>query len=306
MDQEFQVPDPERWRIVVFTNLPGGVFYTVLDDLLPRLGHTIVGVVTTPGPKRRRSLGYLDVVRAVRPGVDVIVSNRPERWAAMLAPLRPDLIISGSFPWRIPADVLELPRLGAINVHPALLPKYRGPNPIRWALRNGDTAVGMTVHRTTADFDTGAILAQSSIPITESEPGEAILDRLAALAPQLIQRALERIARGEFGDPQNDDLASYAGEFDDAWGELDWSQSARTVHNQVRSWNVFRDQSDKAWARIDGEVIRVAQTRLLPEQGPSPSTPGTILHRNEERLVVQCGDGPLEIVTCRAAAPGAA
>jgi methionyl-tRNA formyltransferase len=306
MDQDFPVPDPDRWRVVVFTNLPGGVFYTAMDDLLPRLGHTIVGVVTTPGPKRRRSPGYLDVVRVVRPGVDVIVSNHPERWDAMLAPLRPDLIISGSFPWRIPAGVLDLPRLGAINVHPALLPKYRGPNPIRWALRNGDTTLGMTVHRTTADFDAGAILAQSSISIAENESGAAILARLGALAPQLIQQALERIARGEVGDPQDDALASYAGAFDDEWGEIDWSQSARTVHNHVRAWNVFRDRSNGAWARIDGKVVRVVQTRLLPEPEPSSAVPGTVLDRNEERLVVQCGDGPLEITTWLDTETGAA
>src|SRR5215210_2175981 len=92
----------------------------------------------------------------------VVVFTTPERWAAMLAPLRPDLIISRSFPWRIPADVLALPRLGAINGHPALLPKYRGPNPLRWALRNGDTELGYTVHWTTSDFDTGSILRKDA------------------------------------------------------------------------------------------------------------------------------------------------
>lgn len=306
VQEELRESERDRWRVVVFTNLPGGVFYTVLDDLLPRLGHTIVGVVTTPGPKRRRSRGYLDVVGAVRSGVDVIVSNHPDRWAAMLAPLRPDLIISGSFPWRIPADVLALPRLGAINVHPALLPKHRGPNPVRWALRNGDPAVGMTVHRTAADFDTGAILAQSSVPIDDDEQGEAILAKLADLIPIVVRQALERIARGDPGEPQDDAHASYAGEFEDAWREIDWRQPARTVHNQVRSWSVFGDGSDGAWAEIDGAVLRIAQTRLLPEQGLGSAVPGTRLGRDEERLIVQCGDGPIEIVTWTDAGNGAA
>ena len=115
-------PAPESWRIVVFTNMPGGMIYSLVDEVVRPLGHRVVGVVTSPGPKRRRSPTYLEVVAAVSPGVDVIVSNHPERWAAMLAPLRPDLIVSGGFPWRIPADVLALPRLGAINFHDALLP----------------------------------------------------------------------------------------------------------------------------------------------------------------------------------------
>jgi hypothetical protein len=97
--------------VVVFTNLGGGTVYRLLDDILRPLGHRIVGVVTTLGPTRRRSRSYLDVVAAVPPEVDVLVSNHPGRWAAMLAPLRPDLIVGDSFPWRIPADVLALPRL---------------------------------------------------------------------------------------------------------------------------------------------------------------------------------------------------
>src|SRR5215216_3792395 len=116
----------DSWRIVVFTNIPGGVIYSMVDEVVRPLGHRVVGVVTTPGPKRRRSPAYLEVVAAVSPGVDVIVSNHPERWAAMLAPLKPDLIISGGFPWRIPSEVLVLPRLGANNFHDALLPRHRG------------------------------------------------------------------------------------------------------------------------------------------------------------------------------------
>jgi hypothetical protein len=87
-------PAPESWRVEVFTNMPGGFVYSLVDQVVRPLGHGIVGVVTSPGPKRRRSPAYLEVVAAVSPGVDVIVSNHPERWAAMLTPLRPDLIIS--------------------------------------------------------------------------------------------------------------------------------------------------------------------------------------------------------------------
>ena len=121
-------PGPESWRIVVFTVFPEGAIYSFVDRVLRPLRHRVVGVVTSPGPKRRRSATYLEVVAAVPSGVDVIVSNQPERWEAVLAPLKPDLIVSGGSPWRIPADVLALPRLGAINFHDAPLPRHRGPN----------------------------------------------------------------------------------------------------------------------------------------------------------------------------------
>src|SRR5215207_3920967 len=119
-------PAPESWRIVVFTNIPEGRTYSLVDRVVRPLGHRVVGVVTSPGPKRRRSPTYLEVVAAVSSGVD--------------------LIVSGGFPWRIPADVLALPRFGAIIFHDALLPHHRGPNATGWAFRAGETETGMTLH----------------------------------------------------------------------------------------------------------------------------------------------------------------
>src|SRR3954471_21499818 len=92
-------PTSESWRVVVFTVFPGGLVYQMVAAALQPLGHRVVGVVTSPGPKRRRSPVYQGVVASVSPGIDVLVSNHPERWAAMLAAWLPDLIISGAFPW---------------------------------------------------------------------------------------------------------------------------------------------------------------------------------------------------------------
>ena len=293
-----QTPAPESWRIVVFTNIPGGVIYSLVDAVVRPLGHRVVGVVTSPGPKRRRSPAYLEVVAAVPPGIDVIVSNHPERWAAMLAPLRPDLIISGGFPWRIPSEVLALPRLGAINMHPALLPRYRGPAAIEWALRNGDAELGFTVHRLSPDFDTGPILAQTRIPIADDDDIDSLVAKFGPVLPDLLGQALERVARGDPGEVQDEAEATYAGLFDEEWRIIDWSQPARTIHNQVRSWIGVRDIPLGAFGEVDGETLQITKTRLVAsesmEQEPAP--PGTVLRRDDERLVVQCGDGPIEVV----------
>ena len=90
------------WRVVYFTREPIGGAYQRMDSMLTAMGHRLVGVVTSQGPKQRRTTGYLDVVAQTRPSVDVLVSNHPERWAAMLSPLRPDLIIVGGFSWKLP------------------------------------------------------------------------------------------------------------------------------------------------------------------------------------------------------------
>jgi methionyl-tRNA formyltransferase len=234
MDQEHLASKPESWRVVVFTNVPGGVAYTQLDELLRRLGHSIVGVVTTSGPNQRRSRAYLDPVAAVPLGVDIIATH-PERWAAMLAPLHPDLIISLSFPWRIPANVLALPGLGAINGHPCLLPQYRGPKPLPWALRSGDADLGYTVHWMTPGFGIGPILAQRRIAIADDESGGELQERLRGLAPGLFQHAFERIKRGERGEPEDETYASYARLLEDEWRWIDWTRPARQIHNQVLS-----------------------------------------------------------------------
>jgi methionyl-tRNA formyltransferase len=291
-------PAPESWRVVVFTNIPRGTVYTLVNEVLRSRGHRVVGVVTSPGPKRRRSSSHLDVVAAVSPGVDVIVSNHPERWAAMLVPLRPDLIVSGGFPWRIPADVLALPRLGVINMHPALLPRYRGPAAVEWALRNGDAELGFTIHRVAPDFDTGPILAQARIPVADEDDFDSLLSKFGPVLPGLLGQALERVARGDPGEPQDEDEATYAGLFDDEWRIIDWRQPARTIHNQVRSWIGLRDIPLGALGEIDGQTLQITKTRLVADEPAmhAPAPPGTVLRRDGNRLIVQCGDGPIEIL----------
>jgi methionyl-tRNA formyltransferase len=290
-------PTPDPWRVVVFTVFPGGLVYQMVAAVLQPLGHRVVGVVTSPGPKRRRSATYLEVVAALPPGVDVIVSNHPEHWAAMLAPLEPDLIISGGFPWRIPADVIALPRLGAINLHDALLPRHRGPNATGWALRNGEPETGFSVHRLTADFDTGPILAQGRVPISDDDDMESLGVVFRTLIPELLRIALDRVARGDEGDPQDESQATEAGLFEEAWQTIDWDRPARTIHNQVRSWVGLRDIPRGALGTIEGEQLRITKTRLMPSAAASPAAPpGTVLARDSDQLVIQCGDGPLAIL----------
>jgi methionyl-tRNA formyltransferase len=272
------------------------VVYTLVDEVVRSLGHRVGGVVTSPGPPRRRSDSYLGVVAAVPPGVDVLVSNHPSRWAAMLAPLCPDLIICGGMPWLIPPEVITLPRLGTINFHPALLPRYRGPASIDWAFRNGDPEMGFTIHWMSPQFDTGAILAQVRFPIDDEADHDSLGGTFGPLLPGLLREALERVARGDPGEPQDEAAASHAGLFEDEWRTIDWGRPARTVHNQVRSWTGFRGAPMGALGEVDGEVLQITKTRLLPDEVTGDRPPGTVLHRDGERLVVQCGDGSLELV----------
>jgi methionyl-tRNA formyltransferase len=224
----------------------------------------------------------------------------------MLAPWEPDLIVCGGFLWRIPAAVLALPRLGAINLHDALLPRHRGPNATGWALRNGEPEAGFTIHRLAAEFDTGPILAQGRVPIGDDDDMDSLRAAYSALIPGLLRVALDRVARGDPGEPQDERLATEAGLFEEAWRAIDWGRPARDVHNQVRSWVGMRDIPRGALGEVEGELLRITKTRLVPAAAAPPSAPpGTVLARDRDRLVVQCGDGPLEVVAWDRADGGA-
>ena len=267
METSRPVNEAQGWRVVVITNIPDGFVYTLVD-----------------------------VVAAVPPDVDVLVSNHPSRWAAMLAPLQPDLIVCGGMPWLIPAEVIGLPRLGTINMHPALLPRHRGPAAIDWAFRNGDPEMGFTVHWMDQSFDTGAILSQVRFPIDDEDDNDSLGAKFGPLLPGLLREALERVGRGDPGEPQDEAEATYAGLFEVEWRTIDWGQPARTIHNQVRSWTGFRDTPRGAVGELDGDVLQITKTRLLPDEATSVLPPGTVLRRDGDRFVVQCGDGPLELV----------
>lgn len=285
----------ERWRMALFTNVPFG--FDLFRPCIESLGHKVVVVVTTPGPKRRRNTDYLDVVASIPPSVDVMVTNCPKRFATLLAPYQPDLIVSAGFPWRIPADALTLPRLGAVNLHPSLLPRHRGPHPIEWAFRSGDTQTGFTMHELQTEFDTGAILSQQVVPIEDDDDGLSLLDRITGQATKLFAEGLSRVANGLPGIPQDETLATYAGPLEAEFRQIDWSRSAREIHNQVRSWTGLRGVAAGAIGTIDGVQHTILKTRLLPATTSGDAIPGTVLARENEELFVQCGDGPLAIVT---------
>jgi methionyl-tRNA formyltransferase len=287
-------PHASSWRVVHFTDVGAQIVPSVLGEL-ERHGHRLVGVVTGPGPRRRRNDAYLDVVRDVPPGIDALVTTHMGRLAAMLAPLRPDLILVTGFLWRVPPDVLRLPPLGVINLHGGLLPDWRGPNPIGWSLRAGDPALGFTAHRMDEGFDTGPVLARSHVPIGDDDDIDTLLPRLVATVPELLARAFARVAAGDPGEPQDESRAGYAALFTDDWREIDWAQPARAVHNQVRSWVGERGTPRGAFGVLDGRRVLVTKTRL-GANAATVSAPGATLHRDDGTLVVGCGDGPLEIL----------
>lgn len=284
-------PSAESWRIILFTDVPQiAAFY---KGFLGSAGHHLIATVTTS----RRGDGYLGVAVGMQPEVDVLVSNHPRCWAGQLAPLRPDLFIANVFGLRLPADALALPRLGAVNVHGALLPRYRGTMTSHWLLRHGERESGVTLHRMAPDFDTGPILAQERFPLTDDDDVDSVRAKARRALDALWTHALPKIAAGDPGIPQDAAAASYYGAIPDeaAWKTIDWAQPARTVHNVVCSANFMQASPPGAVGNLDGVPHRVTKTRLLSDS-KGDGLPGSVVARDGDTLLVQCGDGLLGVV----------
>jgi len=195
----------------------GPLQFRLLHESVMAAGHVPVAYIVSRSMRSSAPAEpeLLDATRAIvagmPPGMDLLLPGGVGTMASMLAGYKPDILLVFGFNWRLSREVLELPRLGALNVHPSALPKYRGPSPILWAIRNGDASMGMTVHRMTDDIDAGPVLAQASgLPIPDQVTSEDIWELTKAALPGLLAEALERAMHGDPGVPQ-----------DEAWWAVD-------------------------------------------------------------------------------------
>lgn len=274
-------------RIIYFSNQSSGVVNAVIEGL-EALGQNVLMLVTTPGPRTRPGTEYQDAVVNARWNLDILVASHMSRLAGMLRSLEPDLIFTTGFSWKLPPDLLALPRLGCVNGHPALLPKYRGPNPLFWHFMNDERQGGLTMHRMDADFDTGAILVQRAVEITPDDDIDSFFPELVATGGPMIAEMLQAVAAGDPGTPQPSEGASYAPLCTDVERRLDWARPATYLRNQVRGWG-----SQGALATIEGQTYLACRARVIPTA--TTAQPGALLERTDTTLLVQTGEGALLI-----------
>jgi methionyl-tRNA formyltransferase len=266
---------PKGWRIVVFA-----VVQPIAEALIASLremGHDVVGWLMPRRPHLadRPPPPWGDPSDRTAPqGVNLVMVRAVDDVAPLLRGLEPDLVVCFGFPWKIPQEALDVPRYGIVNQHPAPLPRFRGPIPMSWALREGETEFWITWHRMDAELDTGPILAQTSVPILDEETtvwemGPKVLQASVELLP----RVFERLAAGDPGDPQATEGASWAGFFEEDYATADWSQTAREIHNQVRAWHLaFQDGPVQGpIAELDGKRVKLKRTSLTDPGDGSPA-----------------------------------
>lgn len=270
------------WRIVLVSTVP--IVAQLMTDTLRSLGHRPVAVITARREHHRPGQPSMTDESAPS-GLDVLLPATKHSIEPLLRAYDPDLVVSWGFPWKIPLSALRVPRLGAINCHPAVLPRHRGPVPMAWALREGDGRYGVTWHRMDAELDTGPILAQATVPMEDDDFDiMTVGPRIAPIALGLLAGVLERVAAGDPGDPQAAEGASWAGHFGDDYATVDWTQPARKIHDQVRAWAFTFGLSPVIGpvAELDGARVRLTRTSLVD--------PGGGARR------VEAGDGPIWVV----------
>ena len=283
---------------VVIVSMAAGVVANYVR-LLGELGHETAGILTMPNSRRPESAAQ--VIAEAPDGVDVVVVGAGDRVAPLLRSYDADLGLCGGWGWKLGPDALSATRLGVVNGHPSLLPRWRGPNPFGWTLRAGDPEVGFTFHFMDEGFDTGPILAQGSVPLSEDDSMATLLARLPPLASGLLPKALARVESGDRGDAQSDEGATYARLYEDEYAEIDWTRPAREVHNQIRCWFTPTVSGIMGpLTTLDGERVRVLESRLV--DADSSAAPGEIVGRDADGLLVQCGDAPLRVLRTEPAA----
>ncbi|GAB3395543.1 methionyl-tRNA formyltransferase [Azotobacter armeniacus] len=207
---------------------------------------------------------------------------------AELAALEPDLMLVVAYGLILPQAVLDIPRLGCINSHASLLPRWRGAAPIQRAIEAGDGESGVTVMQMEAGLDTGPMLLKVATPIHPADTGGSLHDRLAGLGAAALVEAIDKLAAGELaGEVQNDALATYAHKLNKDEAHLDWSRPAVELERRIRAF----DPWPVCHSSLNGTPLKVFGASVEPGGG----TPGTILAASRDGLSVACGVGALRL-----------
>lgn len=281
--------DPLR---IVFAGTP--TFAAIhLQGLLDSGEHEVVAVYTQPdrpagrgkklSPSPVKALAQQYQLPVLQP-----VNLKTAADCAQLAALTPDIMVVVAYGLLLPSTVLDIPRLGCVNVHGSLLPRWRGAAPIQRALEAGDSETGVVIMQMDEGLDTGDMLVTARCEITEADTAASLHDKLAALGVPALNRALSALAGGR-AEPvkQDDNLSCYAPKISKAEAALDWRLPARQLHRRIRAFNPF----PICTATLAQQTIKIWRADVVDQQGE----PGTIVFADKKTVIVACGESSLAI-----------
>jgi methionyl-tRNA formyltransferase len=259
---------------------------------------TVVGVVCQPDKPASRGLKLMAPavkVRAEAIGLPVVQPTklRTGEFAAWAREQRADVAVVIAYGRILPQDVLDAPRLGCVNLHASILPKYRGAAPITWAIVKGEKETGITLMKMDAGMDTGDILSIHPTPIGDEETAGELGARLSRIAANVVASDLSRHVSGAFVPrPQDSSLATTAPLLTKEMGRIDWAASAARVHDHVRGMSPW----PMAFTMNHGARCIVHRTKRVEGSWSRAAGPGEVVMADKSRLVVACGEGLIELV----------
>lgn len=258
-------------------------------------GHEVVGVVTQPDRPQGRSRSVLvpSPVKevALEEGIPVFQPDRPrgEEFLAQLRALEPDLSVVVAYGHILRQEVIDLPRLGTLNIHASLLPRWRGAAPIQAAILAGDAETGVCVMRMVLKLDAGPVLLAIPTPIDERETGGELTERLSLLGAEAIVEAVTRLEIGEITEtPQDEGKVTFAEKIERAHARLDFRKDAASVVRAIHGY----DPKPGAWGIVREGEVRLFGARALPDRHGDP---GEVLSVGEMGMIIACGSGAVAV-----------
>ncbi len=239
-------------------------------------------------------------------GIAVVAPTRLQPTPAEIANLKPDLLLLASYGKILPPALLGLPVLGALNVHPSLLPLYRGATPIQSALRDGRTETGVTIMMMDAGMDTGDIVLQEATAIEPGENYGLLHDRLALHGAELLRSAMERFARGDSTTSRQSGETSITRPLRRGDLTVQWTWTALEINNTIRAFS----PKPSARALVAGVPVKLLRAHVAASAAPAETLVGTVLGVEGEAALIACGEGVVALDQLtppnRAATSGAA
>ncbi|MGK3125425.1 methionyl-tRNA formyltransferase [Candidatus Pantoea formicae] len=270
-----------------------------LDALLAS-EHQVIGVFTQPDrPAGRGNKLTPSPVKVLAQAHDIPVfqpkSLKPEENQHLVADLQADIMVVVAYGLILPKSVLDMPRLGCINVHGSLLPRWRGAAPIQRSLWAGDSETGVTIMQMDVGLDTGDMLHKLACPITDEDTSASLYDKLAQLGPQGMLVTLDLLANGKAQpEVQNEEQVSYAEKLSKEEARLDWSLSAAQLERCIRAFNPW----PMSYFLVDDQPVKVWQASVLPHQNKQP---GEIIQADKHGIQVATADGVLNLLSLQPA-----
>ena len=280
--------DKENKLRIAFMGTPE--FSVPILETLVSVGHDIVCVFTQPPRSGGRGQNEKKTpvhIKAEELDIDVRVPKNlsSEEQQLAFASLKLDCAVVAAYGLMLPKSILSAPKLGCLNIHASLLPRWRGAAPIQRAILAGDTETGVTIMQMDEGLDTGAILMLDKIKITRETTGESLHDKLSEAGSVLIIRALEALVKGAIKPiEQLDDGVTYAKKLERSEGHIDWREPAADIERLIRAFTPWPG----SWFEVKGERIKILSAKVNQVDGP----PGTVM---DDKLTISCGVSGLKL-----------